>query len=797
MKIPESWLRSFVDPEWSSQQLASELTMAGLEVEESSAFAPPFERIVVAEVRSVVRHPKADKLSVCEVFDGTELRQIVCGASNVVAGLRVPCALPGAVLPGGMTIAAAQLRGVESNGMLCSARELGISEDHSGLLELPADAPVGSDIREYLDLDDQIHLLKLTPNLAHCLSVVGVAREVAALSGAALKLPQFNPAPVSLDEILPVRIEAGDLCGRFSGRVIRGVNARAATPEWMKQRLEHAGQRPISALVDISNYVMLELGRPTHVFDLSKIRAPLVVRWARPGERLELLSGRTVTLDPGIGVIADGEEVESIAGIMGGERTAVTLDTTDVYLEAAFWWPDAIAGRTRQLNFVTDAAHRFERGVDPATTAAHLEYLSTLVLEICGGKAGPVDDQIVALPERHPVRLRTARANKVIGAELDDAEIADIFTRLGLDFEHQPGSFEVTPPSYRFDLLIEEDLIEEVARIWGFERLPQRPPVAALPMLACPEGRRSAFAIKRLLVARDFQEVINYSFVDARLDALLSQAATVRLLNPIASNLDVMRTTLLGGLIDNLRANLNRKASRVRLFEVGRVFHKDDDVESGPLAVAGIAQPRHVAAIAYGDAAEEQWGLPGRGVDFFDLKGDLVTLAPEEEWSFAAGEHPALHPGRAARVKLRGNDIGWMGELHPALQQQLELPRAALVFEIDLEPLLAVQIPLATELSKFPPVIRDLALVVAESVPAADVIAAVRAAAQAEPVAKSVKYVKLFDEYRGKGLENKEKSLALRIWMQDTDRTLDDSQVTQAMQAIVARLAAVIGARLR
>ena len=797
MKIPESWLRSFVDPDWSSERLASELTMAGLEVEETNAFAPPFERIVVAEVRSATRHPQADKLSVCEVFDGQEVRQIVCGAPNVAAGLRVPCALPGAVLPGGLTIAATKLRGVDSNGMLCSARELGISEDHAGLLELPADAPVGSDVRAYLDLDDPVHLLKLTPNLAHCLSVVGVAREVAALSGAPLQLPNFDPAPVSIDERLPVRIEAADLCGRFSGRVIRGVDARAPTPEWMKRRLEHAGQRPISALVDISNYVMLELGRPTHVFDLGKIRTPLVVRWARPGERLELLSGRVVTLDPGIGIIADGEEVESIAGIMGGERTAVTLDITDVYLEAAFWWPEAIAGRTRQLNFVTDAAHRFERGVDAATTAAHLEYLSRLVLEICGGQAGPLDDQIVALPERPALRLRTERAAKVIGARISDAEIADIFRRLGLEFAQQPGSFEVNPPSYRFDLQIEEDLIEEVARIWGFDHLPQRPPVAPSPMLACPEGRRSALTIKQLMAARDFQEVINYSFVDSRLDAQLSQQATVRLLNPIASNLDVMRTTLLGGLIDNLRANLNRKASRVRLFEIGRVFRKDPSVESGPLAVDGIAQPRHLAALAYGDASEEQWGLPSRWVDFFDLKGDLVTLAPEEEWDFAPAAHSALHPGRAARVSLRGQEIGWIGELHPALQQQLELPRPVLVMEIELEPLLESEIPVAGELSKFPPVIRDLALVVADSVPAAEVIAAIRSAALAEPVARNVKYVKLFDEYRGKGLENKEKSLALRIWMQDTDRTLDEAQVTQAMQAIVARVAAELGARLR
>lgn len=797
MKIPESWLRSFVSPAWSSQELADALTMAGLEVEESTPFAPAFERVVVAEVRSVARHPQADKLSVCQVFDGTEVRQIVCGATNVAPGLRVPCALPGAVLPGGLTIGAAQLRGVDSHGMLCSARELGISDEHAGLLALAPDAPIGADIRVCLDLDDPIHLLKLTPNLAHCLSVFGVAREVAALSGAPLRSPRFEPALVSLDERIPVRIEAPDLCGRFSGRVVRGVDARAPTPEWMKRRLEHAGQRSISALVDISNYVMLELGRPTHVFDLGKIRGGLTVRWGRPGEQIVLLNGRTVELDPGIGVIAEGEQVESIAGIMGGDRTAVTLDTTDVYLEAAFWWPDAIAGRTRRLNFATDAAHRFERGVDPGTTVEHLEYLSRLVLDICGGRAGPVDDQVLSLPDRQPVSLRVARACTVIGAEISRREIADIFSRLGFAFEEFGGAFQVTPPSYRFDLQIEEDLIEEVARIWGYERLPERAPTASLPMLACPEGRRSTGTVKRLLAARDFQEVINYSFVDSRIDALLSGVAPIRLLNPIASNLDVMRTTLLGGLIENLRANLNRKSARVRIFECGRVFRADSSLLAGPLAVAGVAQPQRLAALAYGDANGEQWGLAARGVDFFDLKADLVALAPESDWGFAPAQHPALHPGRTARVLLRSEPLGWIGELHPALQQQLELPKSTLVMELDLEPLLAIAVPRFAEVSKFPPAIRDLALVVDEGISAERVAAAIRDAAAEEPAAKSVKYVKLFDEYRGKGLENKEKSLAFRIWMQDTQRTLDEVQVALAMEVIVARLASGLGARLR
>src|SRR5512137_1011700 len=465
MQFSEQWLRHYANPAIASDELAHRLTMSGLEVEESVPVAPPFSGIVVAHVLSVARHPNADKLTVCEVDAGTGARlSIVCGAPNVAAGIRVPCALEGAVLPGDFRIKRTTMRGVESQGMLCSARELGLSEDHSGLLILDADAPVGQDIRTALDLDDRKLTIKLTPNRADCLSVVGIAREVAAITGATLTLPSFAAVPAQIDDRLAVRVEAPDLCGRFSGRVIRGVDARAPTPDWMKQRLERSGQRPISALVDISNYVMLELGRPSHVFDRDKVKGGLTVRWGRGGEQVELLNGQTVAVDGEVGVIADDAGVEALAGIMGGEATAVSLDTRNIYVEAAFWWPDAIRGRARRYNFSTDAAHRFERGVDFATTADHVEYITRLILDVCGGEPGPVDDTVVSLPARPPVTMRIARCRKVLGVEVGADDMAGAFTRLGLQFTRSADAFVVTPPSYRFDLESEEDLIEEVAR---------------------------------------------------------------------------------------------------------------------------------------------------------------------------------------------------------------------------------------------------------------------------------------------------------------------------------------------
>ncbi len=799
MKFPESWLRSYCDPQLSTEALAERLTMQGLEVEEISAAAPPFQGVVVGLVKTVARHPNADKLAVCEVDAGGATRTIVCGAPNVAPGLKVPCALPGATLPGGLTIKPVTMRGVASDGMLCSARELGLSEDHGGLLVLDPATPVGADIRQALALDDAVFLLKLTPNLAHCFGVYGIAREVSASTGAPLRALSFPPAPVSIADRLPVRIEAPDLCGRFSGRVIRGVNARAASPDWMRRRLERAGQRPISALVDISNYVMLELGRPSHVFDLAKIHGTMSVRWGRPGETLELLNGQTITLDAEVGVIADEHQVESLAGIMGGESTAVSLDTTDIYLEAAFWWPAAIAGRARRYNFSTDAAQRFERGVDAQTTVEHIEYLTRLILDICGGQAGPVDDQITGLPARPPVTMRTERARKVIGVPIPDDEMAGAFRRLGLAFEQHPDRFVVTPPSWRFDMQIEEDLIEEVVRLWGFERLPVRPPKASSPMRPQPERERAVALIKRMVAARDYQEVINFSFVSSALEATVGQGQAIRLLNPIAAPMDVMRTTLWGGLIETLRGNLNRKASRVRVFELGRVFRADASVKSGPLSVGGVDQPLRLAALAYGPAGEEQWGQPARAVDYFDVKGDLEAWCGglAARLRFERATHAALHPGRSARIELDGRPVGWLGAMHPALQLSLELPQAPVLLELDLAVLQSRELARPDETSKFPPVSRDLAWVVPESVSAQAMRDEIDAALAENAAGGLVKNVRLFDEYRGKGLENKEKSLAFRFWMQDTQRTLNDGEVAQLLEGVVARLGDRLGARLR
>ncbi|MDY0973625.1 phenylalanine--tRNA ligase subunit beta [Massilia sp. CFBP9012] len=807
MQFSENWLRSIVDPKMSSDELSHLLTMSGLEVEEVEAVAPPFSNVVVAHVVEVAKHPNADRLNVCQVDAGTgTLLNIVCGAPNVRAGMKAICAKAGALLPPGadgkpFEIKVGKLRGVESQGMMCSSKELGISEESNGLMELPEDAPVGQNIRDYLGLNDLKFTIKLTPNKADCLSVLGVAREVSALTGSPLSLAPTRAVPVSSDEILPVKVSAPDLCGRFAGRVIRGLNARAATPEWMKRRLERSGQRSVSALVDISNYVMLEVGRPSHVFDLARIHGSLDVRWGKKGESLKLLNGNTVELDEWVGVIADDKEIESLAGIMGGDSTAVSLDTTDIYLEAAFWWPNAIQGRARRYNFSTDAAHRFERGVDYATIPDHIERITALIVEICGTgetKVGPVDDQVVNLPQRQPVQLRTARAQKVIGVPLSDELIADIFTRLGLEFTRGEGTFLVTAPSYRFDIEIEEDLIEEVARVYGFENIPANPPVAPSAMLIAPENTRSLFAIRHQLADLGYQEVVNMSFVESAWEAdFAGNLEPIRLQNPIASQLCVMRSSLIGSLVANVRYNINRKAGRVRAFEVGAVFMRNSDVQDGPLAVAGYEQPKRVAAIAYGPAADEQWGLATRAVDFFDVKADLEALFAPRQLRFTKAEHPALHPGRCATVELEGKQIGLVGELHPRWLQKYDLPQAPVLFEVDAAALCERVVPSYTEISKFPGATRDLALVVKQDVPAQLVIDAFNAEIAANPAGKIVQAVVLFDEYRGKGLETDEKSLAFRFSLQDTQSTLQDEAVDAIMAAVAESASTKLSARLR
>ena len=809
MQFPESWLRTFCDPALSTQQLADTLTMAGLEVEVLQPVAPPFSGVVVGEIKSVAQHPNADRLRVCQVDIGAAaLLNIVCGAPNARAGIRVPCATVGAQLPPGtdrkpFLIKLGQLRGVESQGMLCSASELRVSEASDGLLELAADAPIGQNIRAHMQLDDTLFTLKLTPNLAHCLSVLGVAREVSALTGAPLQVPAMAPTPLGLSEVLPVQIAATDLCGRFSGRVVRNVNPQAKTPAWMVDRLARCGQRSVSALVDISNYVMFELGRPTHIFDLEKIHGGLQVRWARPGEQLKLLNGNTVALDAQVGVIADDKQVESLAGIMGGDATAVGDATRHIYVEAAFWWPTAVAGRSRRFNFSTDAGHRFERGVDPALTVAHIERISQLIAEICGTPDtafGPIDDQQPAMPQARPVQLRVARAAKVIGMPLSAAQCVQALDRLGLQPQEQAGVITVQPPSYRFDLQIEEDLIEEVARIIGFEQLPHTPPQAPVTARLRPEGQRSSFALRRALAGLGYQETINFSFVDARWEhELAGNPNPIKLLNPIASQMGVMRSSLLGSLVQVAQFNQARKVSRVRVFELGRVFLRDASVVDSDTTVAQFGQPMRVAGLAVGSADTLQWGRSDTAVDFFDLKGDVEALFAPQALEFvpasATSHHPALHPGRSASVRLNGADIGVVGELHPQWRQSYGLSAAPIVFELDLAALLHRPVPAFEPIAKFPAVQRDIALLLPETCTHAVLIAAIRQA----PHGGLLQDAQLFDVYRPKTpqADDNSRSLAVRLTLASAIATLTDAEIDVAMQAIWAHLAQTLGARPR
>ncbi len=811
MQFPESWLREFCDPPLATQALADLLTMSGMEVEELRPIAPPFSGIVVAEILSAEQHPQADRLRVCTVAAGALSKdgplQIVCGAPNARAGIKVPLAVVGAELPPGedgkpVKIGVGKLRGVESFGMLCSARELKLSEDHGGLLELAADAPVGTNLREHLRLDDTIFTLKLTPNLAHGLSVFGVAREVAALTGAPLTEPAIPPVEPRTDRRLAVRVEAADLCGRFSGRVVLALNPQAKTPAWMVERLARCGQRSVSALVDISNYVMFEFGRPSHIFDLDKIHGGLVVRWGRSGEQLKLLNGSTVELDGKVGVIADDHAVESLAGIMGGDATAVGDGTTDIYVEAAFWWPEAVQGRSRRYGFSTEAGHRFERGVDPALTVAHIERITQLVLDICGTPAtvvGPIDDQTLALPQRQPVTLRVARAAKVIGMPVTQAQCADVFRRLGLAFAEAEGRLIVTPPSWRFDIAIEEDLIEEVARVIGYDKLPATPTVAPMQARVRREGRRSAHDLRHILAGLGYQEAISFSFVEERWEReLAGNADPIRLLNPIAAPLAVMRSSLMGSLVQMLRQNLARKVPRVRLFEIGRVYRKDPAAADGPLAVAGVEQPLRLAALAYGPAVPAQWGSAERGADFFDIKGELEALLAPVAPRFEAASHPALHPGRCAAVWLGDRVVGHVGELHPRWRQAYELPLSPLLFELELDAVLAREVPVFAAISRQQPVSRDVALVVRDGVAHDALVAALRA----DP-AGLIRNATLFDVWKplrgavASGLADDERSLAIRLELLDFDHTLTDDRIEASVQAAVSRATAAFGARLR
>lgn len=788
MKFPESWLRQHVKTTATREELAATLTAIGLEVEEMTVLGDALDGVVVARIVECAKHPEADKLQVCQVDAGTHgMLQIVCGAPNARPGLVAPLATIGTQV-GELTIKAARLRGVESNGMLCSAKELGLDADASGLLELPADAPVGAPLAGYLGLPDASIELKLTPNRADCFGVRGIAFDVAAALGSSVEPLDAAPVAAASEATMAIALQAGEAAPRFVGRVLERVDATAATPTWMAERLRRSGVRPLTFLVDVTQYVMLELGQPMHAYDRDLLVGPIGVRLAREGERLALLNGTEATLDPQFLAITDADRVVGLAGIMGGADTKVTDATRNVFLEAAHFAPAAIIGRSRKLGLHTDAGHRFERGVDPELPRIAVERATRLILGIAGGTPGPVIEAVLPqhLPQPKAIQLRRARLARVLGVQVADAEVERILRALGLGVEAEADGWQVTAPTRRFDLAIEEDLIEEIARIHGYDAIPTSLPGGATRLVAASETRVPEHDLREQLVARDFLEAINYAFVDAAwLDAWQMRDVGLPLANPLSAELGVMRPALLPGLVAALGRNAARQQPRVRLFEIGKVFAGGNDAPVETL---------RIAAVACGGATAEQWGVGARALDFHDLKGDLEALAAQAgaTLAFQPSAPPHAHPGRSAEVLRDGVRIGWIGQLHPRLQQAQGLDVDVLAFELDLVPLLARPLPRAAALSRFPSVRRDLAFVVPEAVSWAALEAGVRAAAGA-----SLREVRLFDRYVGKGVETGFKSLAMALILQDDSRTLTDRDVDAVVASVVAALEQEHGAAIR
>lgn len=791
MKFSENWLRSHVPTQASREQLVATLTAIGLEVEEVVPLGDGLQQVVVARIVEAAPHPEADRLQVCRVDAGQgELLQIVCGAPNARAGLVAPLALVGAQV-GGIAIKPAKLRGVASNGMLCSAKELGLDSDASGLFELPDDAPVGQALTAYLGLPDASIEIKLTPNRADCFGVRGIAYDVAAACGSDVLPLVVTPAEVGSARTLPVALDAGADAPRYCGRVVEDLDPAAKTPLWMAERLRRSGVRPLSLLVDITQYVMLELGQPMHAFDLETLQGPIGVRHARAGETLTLLDGREAALDPGFLLVTDADRPVALAGLMGGHATRVTDTTRHVFLEAAHFAPAAIMGRGRKLGLHTDAGHRFERGVDPALPRQALELATRLVLELAGGRAGPVVEAELPefLPAPAPIALRRARILRVLGIEIADADVERILRALGMQVVATADGWQVTAPSRRFDIALEEDLIEELARIHGYDRLPTTLPGGATRIAMDSETQLDECSVRRQLLARDLLETINYAFVDA---ALLDQwglhEGRVALANPLSAELAVMRPSLLPGLVAALGRNVARQAGRVRLFELGKVF------AAAAQAGAAPTETQRVAAAVCGDADALQWGLPARKVDFHDLKGDLDSLAAASgaRLDYRPSTHPFAHPTRSADVYRDDVRIGWIGQLHPRLLQAMQIDVDVLAFELDLAPLAARALPRAAELSRFPSVRRDLAFVVPEAVSWAALARSVRAA-----VGPLLREVVLFDRYVGAGVEAGCKSLAMGLILQDNTRTLTDRDVEAVVAEAVAALAREHDARMR
>lgn len=783
MQFSENWLRQYVNTSLTTEQLSHALTMSGLEVEGLDPVGVTFTKVVIAQILSAEKHPDADRLQVCKVDVGAaEPLQIVCGASNARAGLKAPCALVGAALPG-IAIKEAKVRGVPSFGMMCSEKELGLATESAGLLELPADAVVGQDIREYFDLDDQLFTLKLTPNRSDCLSLVGIAREVSALTGAPLDLPKVEAVPVTSQASKAINVEAKNECPRYAGRMIQGVNAQATTPDWLVRCIERSGVRSISAIVDITNYVLLEMGQPLHAFDANKLQGDVTVRLAKIDEAITLLNQQEIKLHPDMVVIADNSGAITFAGVMGGASTSVSDDTTDIFLESAFFTPDAIAGKARRFGLSTDSSYRFERGVDYGNTLHALERATTLILEICGGQAGPVTEVMSTLPSRKPVTLRLAKLVSVLGISLDESVVVGLLNQLGFAYQVQAGVFTVTPPSYRFDIEIEEDLIEEIARLHGYDNIPAIAPHADLTMLPSSEKTLNRAILRDALSANGYQEVVNYSFVDTSWEKdLLGNQDVITLKNPIASNMSVMRSGLWGGLLDTLVYNLNRKQERVRIFEIGASYSKNG---------AEFIETTRISGLAYGDVMPEQWADAARNVDFYDVKADVDVLTNGRA-QYVAATHPALHPGQSAQVMLNGKAIGFIGKLHPKWQQHYQLARSAILFELDVAPLLQGQVAKYQEIAKFPPARRDLAVLVDDALSVQAVLSTMQQAK-----IEYVTEIALFDVYRGKGIAENKKSLAFLVLMQDTQKTLTDTEADTIMAQLLALIAQKHGAELR
>ncbi|AGL83936.1 phenylalanyl-tRNA synthetase beta subunit [Pseudomonas protegens] len=791
MKFSEQWLRGWVSPQVSRDELVARLSMAGLEVDSVTPAAGDFSGVVVGEVLSTEQHPDADKLRVCQVSNGSETFQVVCGAPNVRPGLKVPFAMIGAQLPGDFKIKKAKLRGVESNGMLCSQAELQIGEGNDGLMELPVDAPVGEDVRTYLSLDDASIEVDLTPNRGDCLSLAGMAREVGALYAAKVQRPEVPAIPAAHDEVRPVEVLAPAACPRYLGRVVRNVDLSKPTPLWMVERLRRADVRSIDAAVDITNYVMLELGQPLHAFDLAEINGGIRVRMAEEGEKLVLLDGQEVTLRSDTLVIADHTRALAIAGVMGGEHSGVTANTRDVFLESAFFDQIAVAGKARSYGLHTDASHRYERGVDWQLAREAMERATGLLLEITGGDAGPIIETLSEqhLPSVAPVTLRAERITQMLGMEIDGLEVERLLTALGLTVTADgAGQWRVEVPSHRFDISLEVDLIEELARLYGYNRLPVRYPQARLAPQAKAEAEGDLPALRRLLVARGYQEAITYSFIDPKLFELFNPGVEPLLLaNPISADMAAMRSSLWPGLVKALQHNLNRQQDRVRMFESGLRF-------VGQLE--GLKQQPMLAGVVCGSRLPEGWAQGRDGVDFFDVKADVEAVlgfaGALDAFTFVPGKHPALHPGQTARIERDGREVGFLGAIHPELAKNLGLDRPVYVFELVLSEVAQGRLPKFHELSRFPEVRRDLALLADRDVAASAVLDVIR-----ENAGEWLTDLRLFDVYQGKGIDPHRKSLAVGLTWQHPSRTLNDDEVNSTTQNILTSLEQRLNATLR